>query len=166
MAEQPSAEAVRDEVAEWLAATWDPERPLLEWRNLLADTGWGCPTWPREFYGRGLTPALGNVVTEEFRKVGAVLPEVNATTRTLKVRVEVANRDRALVPGMFATLHFRAATRPDALLVPSEALIATGERHLVMLQQLLEGDVRPGARHRPQGVFGGADQLVDISAHK
>jgi Cu(I)/Ag(I) efflux system membrane fusion protein len=68
-------------------------------------------------------------------KVGAVLPEVNATTRTLKVRVEVANPERALVPGMFATLHFKPATRPDALLVPSEALIATGERHLVMLQQ-------------------------------
>jgi hypothetical protein len=45
-----TAQTVRDEVAEWLAANWDPERPLLEWRNLLADTGWGCPTWPKEFY--------------------------------------------------------------------------------------------------------------------
>lgn len=34
----------RDDVAAWLAETWDPERPLLEWRELLAASGWGCPT--------------------------------------------------------------------------------------------------------------------------
>jgi len=79
---EDTARSVRDEVADWLAANWDPERPLLEWRNLLADTGWGCPTWPREFYGRGLTPALGNVVTEEFRRVGAVGP-ATGTSMTL-----------------------------------------------------------------------------------
>ena len=68
-------------------------------------------------------------------KVGAVLPEINATTRTLKVRVELPNPQRQLVPGMFATLHFKPPTRAEALLIPSEALIATGERNLVMLVQ-------------------------------
>jgi Cu(I)/Ag(I) efflux system membrane fusion protein len=67
--------------------------------------------------------------------VGAVLPEINATTRTLKVRVELPNPRRELVPGMFATLHFKPPARADALLIPSEALIATGERNLVMLTQ-------------------------------
>jgi membrane fusion protein, copper/silver efflux system len=66
-------------------------------------------------------------------KVGAVLPEINATTRTLKVRVELPNPKRQLVPGMFATLHFKPPARADALLIPSEALIATGERNLVMV---------------------------------
>ena len=66
-------------------------------------------------------------------KVGAVLPEIDATTRTLKVRVELPNPQRRLVPGMFATLHFEPPARADALLIPSEALIATGERNLVML---------------------------------
>jgi membrane fusion protein, copper/silver efflux system len=68
-------------------------------------------------------------------KVGAVLPEINATTRTLKVRVELPNPRRQLVPGMFATLHFKPPARADALLIPSEAVIATGERNLVMLVQ-------------------------------
>jgi Cu(I)/Ag(I) efflux system membrane fusion protein len=68
-------------------------------------------------------------------KVGAVLPEIDATTRTLKVRVELPNPRRQLVPGMFATLHFKPPARADALLIPSEALIATGERNLVMLAQ-------------------------------
>ena len=37
-------------------------------------------------------------------KVAAVLPEINPTTRTIKLRVELPNKDRQLVPGMFATL--------------------------------------------------------------
>jgi len=68
-------------------------------------------------------------------KVSAVLPDVNATTRTLKVRVELPNPNRQLVPGMFATLRFKPPPRPDALVIPSEALIATGERNVVMVAQ-------------------------------
>ena len=85
------------------------------------------------------TPA-GNSVQG---KVGAVLPEINATTRTLKVRVELPNPQRQLVPGMFATLNFKPAVgaggRADAsagtLLIPSEAVIVTGTRSVVMLAQ-------------------------------
>jgi Cu(I)/Ag(I) efflux system membrane fusion protein len=68
-------------------------------------------------------------------KVSAVLPDVNVTTRTLKVRVELPNPNRQLVPGMFATLRFKPPPRPDALVIPSEALIATGERNVVMVAQ-------------------------------
>ena len=68
-------------------------------------------------------------------KVAALLPEVNAQTRTLKVRVEVNNARRALVPGMFATLRFRPAEGGDMLLIPSEAIIATGTRTIVMLAE-------------------------------
>ncbi|MFN0090825.1 MAG: acyl-CoA dehydrogenase family protein [Acidimicrobiales bacterium] len=67
-----SNDAVRDEVRAWLADNWDGERPLREWREILADSGWGAPTWPTQFWGRGLTPAAASVVTEEFHKVGAV----------------------------------------------------------------------------------------------
>jgi alkylation response protein AidB-like acyl-CoA dehydrogenase len=64
--------SVRDEVRTWLEGNWDPERPLAEWRSILADSGWGCPTWPVQWYGRGLRPSLAGVVTEEFRRTGAV----------------------------------------------------------------------------------------------
>jgi alkylation response protein AidB-like acyl-CoA dehydrogenase len=67
-------EALRAEVAAWLAEHWDPERPLAEWRALLVDSGWGCPTWPTDRYGRGLEPRAAAVVTEEFARVGAVGP--------------------------------------------------------------------------------------------
>jgi alkylation response protein AidB-like acyl-CoA dehydrogenase len=63
---------VRAEVREWLAANWDPDMSLLAWRSKLADSGWGAPQWPKEWYGRGLSSSLARVVEEEFANVGAV----------------------------------------------------------------------------------------------
>jgi alkylation response protein AidB-like acyl-CoA dehydrogenase len=69
---QPTEASVRADVRAWLEAHWNPERSLRAWRELLADSGWGCPTWPEAWYGRGLPVALEHVVSEEFRRVGAV----------------------------------------------------------------------------------------------
>jgi Cu(I)/Ag(I) efflux system membrane fusion protein len=68
-------------------------------------------------------------------KVSAILPEVNAVTRTLKARVELANPGNRLAPGMFVTVNLTPATRSDALLVPSEAVIQTGKRSVVVVAQ-------------------------------
>ncbi|MES2721339.1 MAG: efflux RND transporter periplasmic adaptor subunit [Pseudomonadota bacterium] len=68
-------------------------------------------------------------------RVGAILPEVDASTRTLKARVELANPQAELVPGMFATLHFASAAREPVLLVPSEAVIRTGTRTVVFVRE-------------------------------
>jgi Cu(I)/Ag(I) efflux system membrane fusion protein len=87
-------------------------------------------------------------------KVGAVLPEVSAATRTLKARIELANTGGQLVPGMFATLTFSSSRSADVLLVPSEAVIQTGTRSVVMLA--LDGgkfqpvDVEPGSESSGQ----------------
>ncbi len=64
--------SVRADVRAWLEANWKPEMSLREWRELLADSGWGCPTWPAEWCGRGLPVAMESVVGEEFRRAGAV----------------------------------------------------------------------------------------------
>jgi Cu(I)/Ag(I) efflux system membrane fusion protein len=74
-------------------------------------------------------------------RVGALLPEVNATTRTVRARVEVANRGALLKPGMFATLQFPRGDRRESVLVPSEALIRTGTRNVVIVS-LGEGRFR------------------------
>ena len=68
-------------------------------------------------------------------KVSAILPEVNPTTRTLKARVELANPAGELKPGMFVTVNFAPAARKVALLVPSEAVIQTGTRNVVIVAQ-------------------------------
>jgi Cu(I)/Ag(I) efflux system membrane fusion protein len=73
---------------------------------------------------------------EVFRgRVSAILPEVNAATRTLRARVELANPVGKLKPGMFATLGFAAGGGGKALLVPSEAVIRTGERSVVIVAE-------------------------------
>lgn len=64
--------AVRAGVRAWLEANWDPNLGLVEWRNRLIDSGWGQPTWPTEWHGRGLSPSLAPVVEEEMKRVGAV----------------------------------------------------------------------------------------------
>ncbi len=79
------------------------------------------------------TPALPDKVFNG--KVSAILPEVNAATRTLKARVELKNPGGELKPGMFATVNFTPAARKEALLVPSEAVIWTGKRRIVIVAQ-------------------------------
>ncbi len=74
-------------------------------------------------------------------RVSAILPQTQADSRTLTVRIELPNRGGRLRPGMFATVSLGGSTQP-ALLVPSEALIRTGKRTLVMLA-LDKGRYRP-----------------------
>eukprot|EP01034_Spumella_vulgaris_P042406 gene42406-52587_t len=65
-------DSVRADVRAWLEANWSPELGLVEWRNKLADSGWGVPTWPKEWYGRDLPQAFQAVVDEEFARIGAI----------------------------------------------------------------------------------------------
>ncbi|OAH44684.1 efflux transporter periplasmic adaptor subunit [Sphingobium yanoikuyae] len=82
-------------------------------------------------------------------RVTAVLPQADMASHTLTVRIELPNRGGRLLPGMFATVTLGDGMR-EALLVPSEALIRTGTRTLVMLA----GD---GGRFRPAEVQSGAE---------
>jgi Cu(I)/Ag(I) efflux system membrane fusion protein len=66
-------------------------------------------------------------------RVGAILPEVTAATRTLRTRIELDNPGSRLKPGMFATLVFRGEPRRNSVLVPSEAVIRTGSRDVVIV---------------------------------
>jgi membrane fusion protein, copper/silver efflux system len=68
-------------------------------------------------------------------RVQAFLPDVNATTRTLKARIELANPGGKLAPGMFVQVLFAPAQAGKALLVPTEAVIQTGKRAIVMLAE-------------------------------
>ncbi len=64
--------SVRAECRAWLEANWNPALGLVEWRNMLADSGWGMPAWPKQWYGRELSAGLVPVVDEEFARVGTV----------------------------------------------------------------------------------------------
>ena len=74
-------------------------------------------------------------------KVAALLPDVNATTRTIKARIVLANPGGLLKPGMFARLDFGGHTK-QGLMVPTEAVIYTGKRNVVIAADG-EGKFRP-----------------------
>ena len=75
-------------------------------------------------------------------KVSAILPETNPDSRTLRVRVELPNPDGRLRPGLTAQVRLNRSTEHSVLWVPSEAVIRTGRRTLVML-------VEDAGRYRP-----------------
>jgi len=63
----------------------------------------------------------------------ALLPQVDPQTRTLPVRIVVDNPELKLSPGMFVTLELTGANGAPQLMVPSEAVITTGERNAVIV---------------------------------
>lgn len=65
-------------------------------------------------------------------RIIAILPTAQADSRTLTVRIELTNRGGRLRPGMFAQVSLGGAGN-ITLLVPSEAVIRTGTRTIVML---------------------------------
>ncbi|MEQ1658525.1 MAG: efflux RND transporter periplasmic adaptor subunit [Hylemonella sp.] len=68
-------------------------------------------------------------------RVQALLPQVTASTRTLKARLELRNPGSKLIPGMLVQMQFAGAARKATLLAPSDAVIRTGQRNMVMLAE-------------------------------
>lgn len=75
-------------------------------------------------------------------RVTALLPTLNDATRALRVRVELPNKDGRLRPGLTAQVSLKGAAGEPALMVPTEAVIRTGRRVIVMLAEA-EGRFRP-----------------------
>jgi Cu(I)/Ag(I) efflux system membrane fusion protein len=79
--------------------------------------------------------------------VAFVSPVVDQTTRTAKVRFEFPNAEGLLRPGMYATVEL-SGTPSDGLVVPSDAVIDTGERKVVFL-------ATGGGRFEPRAIVTG-----------
>ncbi|ODU66622.1 MAG: efflux transporter periplasmic adaptor subunit [Rhodanobacter sp. SCN 65-17] len=59
-------------------------------------------------------------------QVETLLPDIDATTRTQRARIVLANPDHALSPGMFVDVALRPSSGPPEPVVPDGAVIATG----------------------------------------
>jgi membrane fusion protein, copper/silver efflux system len=66
-------------------------------------------------------------------RIAYVYPTLNPETRTARVRVELANPDLRIKPGMYATFRFAAQTG-TVLSVPRSAVLVTGKRALVFVR--------------------------------
>src|SRR5262245_36080020 len=73
--------------------------------------------------------------------VQTILPAVDVDTRTVAARVELANPEGALLPGMFVDLELAGAPL-EALTIPTEALIRTGQRTVAIVAEA-NGAFRP-----------------------
>jgi YHS domain-containing protein len=67
-------------------------------------------------------------------RISNVLPQLDATTRTLKVRLDIDNQEMTLRPDMFVDVEI-AATLPEAVTVPSDAVVDSGLRKLVFVDR-------------------------------
>lgn len=65
--------------------------------------------------------------------VREVLPGVNTSTRTVQARLELDNRDGSLTPGMLMRVRLGAEKPVAKLLVPTEAVITSGKRSVVLV---------------------------------
>ena len=85
------------------------------------------------------TPALPRARFEG--KILTVDPILNAMSRTLKVRIQVENKDRTLKPEMYVDVEI-LADLGTKLAIPENALLDTGERQLVFVDKG-EGKIEP-----------------------
>jgi Cu(I)/Ag(I) efflux system membrane fusion protein len=75
-------------------------------------------------------------------RVTALLPTLDDAARALRVRVELPNKDGRLRPGLSAQVSLKGSGGEPALRVPTEAVIRTGRRAIVILAEA-EGRYRP-----------------------
>lgn len=89
--------------------------------------------------------------------ISYVYPTLSADTRTVPVRVELANPGGLLKPGLFASMELAAPQKAMAVTVPTSAVIDSGTRQLVLVQ-------RAAGRFEPRTVKLGArtDTYVEV----
>lgn len=75
-------------------------------------------------------------------EVTYIYPFLEPKTRTVKVRMAFDNADLALKPEMYANVRIRPMLAREALLVPTQAIIASGERSILVIA-LGDGRFRP-----------------------
>ncbi|MFB0934390.1 MAG: efflux RND transporter periplasmic adaptor subunit [Propionivibrio sp.] len=68
-------------------------------------------------------------------RVSYVYPTLNAMTRTVPIRVELANPGLLLKPAMFAQVELPVTARGNVVTVPLSAVIDSGTRQIVLVQQ-------------------------------
>src|SRR3984957_6473686 len=69
-----SCEIAQKQAAAWLAENWDPQLTVRQWWARLAESGWGFPQFPEQWFGRGLPADAAAGVRAAFTEAGALGP--------------------------------------------------------------------------------------------
>ncbi|QVN20100.1 efflux RND transporter periplasmic adaptor subunit [Burkholderia pyrrocinia] len=92
-------------------------------------------------------------------RIREVLPGISTGSRTLQARVEIDNASLKLTPGMLMRVRVAAKESVSRLLVPSEAVIATGKRSIVIVKNG-DGRLQP-VSVTPGNDVGGDTEVLD-----
>ena len=95
-------DAYRDALA-WFQANWDPQLPLRDWWQRLADSGWGFPTWPQQWFGKGLDHAAAKGVARARREAGAFSAPLGIATMMVAptlMEVGTPEQQQRYLPGI------------------------------------------------------------------
>lgn len=68
-------------------------------------------------------------------KIAVVYPQVNRDTRTVRVRIELANLDAALLPDLYVDADIDTADAAPVLAVPDSSVLDTGSRQAVLVDK-------------------------------
>ena len=66
-------------------------------------------------------------------KVDEIYPEIQAETRTAKIRIELPNPDGAMIAHMYADVEIRGGDNAPVVTVPDSAVIDSGDRQVVIV---------------------------------
>ncbi|KVS41896.1 efflux RND transporter periplasmic adaptor subunit [Burkholderia ubonensis] len=81
--------------------------------------------------------------TQHFNgRIREILPGISTTSRTLQARLEIDNAALKLTPGMLMRVRVAGQKAVSRLLVPSEAVITTGKRSVVIVKNA-DGRLQP-----------------------
>ena len=96
-------------------------------------------------------------------KISVVYPQVNRETRTVRVRIELANPDLALLPDMYVDAEINTGSPAPVLAVPDSAVLDNGSRQIVLVDK---GQGRlPSSRDVKLGHRGGGYVEVQEGHH-
>ncbi|MFL9863450.1 efflux RND transporter periplasmic adaptor subunit [Paraburkholderia fungorum] len=85
--------------------------------------------------GMTVDAAFAGDPTQRFKgRIREILPGISTDSRTLQARLEIDNAAYKLTPGMLMRVRVGAQNAAPRLLVPSEAVIATGKRTVVIVR--------------------------------
>ena len=79
--------------------------------------------------------ARGYPGREFVGNVSVIYPQVNRETRTVRVRVQLANPDEALLPDMYVDAEIASGKSEPVLAVPDSAVLDTGSRQSVFIDK-------------------------------
>jgi RND family efflux transporter MFP subunit len=68
-------------------------------------------------------------------KISYIYPYLDEKSRTVTMRLEFANPNLELKPGMYANVYIKGKTIPNALVIPNEAIIRSGVRNVVFVSR-------------------------------